>query len=164
MKLIEFGSGTGIAGEFGFKSIYDVLYFIPFDNMWEGQPYVSKDILEVQANFTLGSSRTYAFLEQEWERSHACSNEPTTAGYADPIGKQLAEWENKGCKATSLILHRTKLCSYQSDQDVDYWEFVPLNPINWNDLKYRIEEALWKNHNKQTLWQIAQCLDVTIYE
>jgi len=163
-KMMELGSNKGIAGEFGFKSLQDVLSLTPFDRRWEGQAGTSQDSLSITVNFA-SSPQEFHYLEEEFLQEHACNHEPTTGHSAPTIGEQLTYWEQeKGCVAVSLELHRIKFCSYQDEQgNDDYWEFLPLTPIDWGKLRRRIEDTLRKTQDKQVLFFVAQYLNCKIY-
>ena len=162
-KVMELGSDRGIAREFGLATPADILSLTPFDRRWEGQAGTSQDSLSVMVNFSAGSPQEVAYLEEEFLQEHACEHDPSTGHSSVSIGQQLAEWEENGCVAESLELHRVKSRSYRDMENEDYWEFVALTPINWGRLRRRVEDNLRKTQDKQVLFLVAQYLNCKIY-
>jgi len=144
-----------MAGEFGLKTIDDVMGFTPFAYHWEGVAGTSIDAVHVTAVLKGGTIP----LVEKWERAHACNYDPTTSEEAPTIGEQIADWN-----VIALEFRREYYATYRdSDSDEDYVEIVLLAPTDWREIRRRVEDVLHKTKDKTTIYKIAKELGVKIY-
>ena len=154
MEKLEIATNKGIAGEFGFKGIDDVMSFVPFCRCWEGVAGTSRDAVHVTAVL---ADDTEIRLEESYKQEHACSYDKTTEQDAPTIGEQIA-----GKEVKALIFHRDAYCSYQDGQDEDFKEILYLIPPDYKKIRRRLEDRLRKAGNDE-IFRLAVLAGVKIY-
>lgn len=154
MEKLEIATNKGIAGEFGFKGIDDVMSFVPFCRYWEGVAGTSRDAVYVTAILADDSEIR---LKEAYESAHACSYEKTTTQAAPSIGEQIAKMTVK-----ALIFHRDAYISYQDGGDDDYAEILYLVAPDYKKIRRRLEDRLRKAGNDE-IFRLAVLAGVKIY-
>ena len=155
MYRMELRTNKGIAGEFKFEGIDNVMSFIPFCRDWEGVAGISRDAVHVMAVLT---DDTKIRLEEAYESAHACSYDKTTVQDAPTVGEQIA-----GLGAVkALIFHRDAYCSYQDGGDDDFQEILYLTPPDYKKIRRRLEDRLRKSGDDE-IFRLAVSAGVKIY-
>ena len=152
MDLIKLGSGQGIAGEFQFTSMEDVMSLVPFRNEWH---YCDGDYTDELSVIAVLSDGSQVKLEESLHVGYASNYQRDYDEEASSIGEQIA-----GRDVNALIFERVV-----DNQNEDRKEeaYLPIQQPDWKIVRRRIEDALRKNTDKTVLFSFAQRLNVKIY-
>ena len=151
-KLMELGSRKGIAGEFGFNSLQDVIDFTPFVKEHHWMDGTNVDAVAVVATSVYG--HLFALKEAEFV-SDANNHIPDRESDAPTIGEQIA-----GKNVAGLTFIRTEVNQNYDRLDEEY---IPIVPLDWGKLRRRIEDALRKTNNKAAIFHVDQTLNIKYF-
>jgi len=149
MELMKLNTNTGIAGIQEFKGIDDVLSFVPFCRTWDWSGGHLEDRISVTAVLADGN---HVNLKEEIDAGDAAAYSMQITEPAETVGVQIA-----GFNVQSLIFERRDLTQ---DHDDQWEEYLPVTPLDWGKIRRKIEDALRKTTDNETLFGISQILGV----
>lgn len=154
MDLMNLGSGRGIAGEYRFKTIEDVLSMVPWYRQHSYCDGTITNYLSVVAILPGGEE-----IELETATHFSDGNEyiADTETAADTIGVQIAALP---VYPVALVFTRREADANGGEEE--WSEYLPLTPPNWTKIRRRVEDALRKTSNKEVLFRFAQILKVRL--
>ena len=152
VKLMTLGGNINIAGERQYTSLDDVLRDTPFCRTWDWSGGRNEDSLRVWA---VQKNGIRVELETRIHAGDANNHIPDYDKSAPTIGEQIAKLE-----VEALIF---RLIEKDQNGDNEWEEYLPITPPDWGKLRRRVEDALRKSTNQESLFAIANRLNVKIY-
>ena len=150
MDLMKLNSRQGLAGEFQFTSINEVMSFTPFREEWH---YCDGDFVNEIAVFAI-TPKGELELQQALHIGDASNHVKDVDEEAAPIGEQIANME-----VNALRFNRSV---HNQNEDFESEEYLPIAPPDWKVIRRRVEDALRKTEDRAILFSFAQRLNIKI--